>query len=516
MLINLRLRSQTAFLLLALVYAVALGVLVAGHDVVAFYGDPILYMEGAKDLLSYDSAFHPPLYSGAIALVALVVRDVFVAAKLVSFLSALAVLALTWALGLLCFRRDTVALLAAVLVVLSPVMTSSAYVVSSDMLGAALFLGSVYCLGRASSASKLVAALGGALAGLAYLTRYVYVSIVPAALLYWILAVPGERRGKYLRMLYWTASFVLIIAPWSITCIARHGDLHNMNHVNIAFAMFGGGDHGWSNFGSYEGEYPTLLSLVVAHPLSVLKHFARNAVHFPIEIVLKECLVAGGLLLLGTFSALRKPTVERMALLLNGGMLLLVTLLAWLSRRFVVPLIPVLLLFASYVVLNGIGRSISSYWPTRSDNAFLRKIPVRKLAVALAILAALVTSIVRVPDHYRLSNIHDDKDAGEFLSRNTPKDATLMTSSINLAWYASRARVSMNVLRDVSAGDLERTVRATEASMLAFTERHSAKSFPQLQFLLDPRDPRIPASFRLLYHREGPWSVTAYWIENRG
>jgi 4-amino-4-deoxy-L-arabinose transferase-like glycosyltransferase len=508
-------RPTSAFLLLILVaYGIVVGIFVLRHDVVARYGDPILYMEGAKELLHYDSAYHPPGYPAAIALVALVARDIFLAAKIVSFLSALAVLGLTWALGRLCFRSDGVAALASALVALSPAMVASGYVVGSDMLGAALFLGSVYYVARAPRGSWKVAALAGALAGLAYLTRYVYVAILPASLLYWIFVVPGARRKTYPRALLFVGFLLLVIAPWSGACIVRHGDLHNWNHVNIAFAVFGEGEgRGWLNFGSYREQYPTLLSLIASHPVSVAKHLARNAVSFPVHIIVKQCLLAGGLLLLGTFSAVRRPTVERMALLLNSVALLLLTLLAWLTTRFYIAIIPVALLFASHFILNCLGRSLSSYWPAEGGARILRRIPLRSTVVVLVVLVAAMTAAVRVPAQYRAHGIRDDKDAGEFLSDNTPDGAAIMTSSMNLAWYANRPRVSMNILRDVRAADLESVVNSTDANMVAFTARHSAKSHPLLTFLLDPSDARIPSSFQLLYHQKGKWPVAVYWIE---
>ncbi len=117
--------EQRLFGVLIASYSVFVGLLVAGHEVVAMHGDPILYMEGALDLFSYESRFHPPLYSAAIAIVKLGVSDIFVAAKLVAAGSAITTLCLTWSLGRLCFGSRWVGLLAAVLVALSPAITKA-------------------------------------------------------------------------------------------------------------------------------------------------------------------------------------------------------------------------------------------------------------------------------------------------------------------------------------------------------------------------------------------------------
>jgi hypothetical protein len=146
----------------------------------------------------------------------------------------------------------------------------------------------------------------------------------------------------------------------------------------------------------------------------------------------------------------------------------------------------------------------------------LSKISVSRAAVYSTIVVAFAFAIIQAPSDFRRSNITDDKETGEFLVANTEEGTAIMTSSINLAWYANRPRVSMNSLREVNAEELERAVAETPATVLAYTKRHSAKSFGQLAFLLDPHDPRVPPSFRLLYHRQGEWPVTVYEIESAG
>ena len=121
--------------ILLIIFTMVLGVLVARHPVATGHGDPIAYMEGAKNLRAYDSAYHPPFYSVAIAVVAVVVRNVFVAAKLVSLLSAVAVVFLTWLLGWVCFKSRRVAMLAAILVASSSVIVQAGYSSDTSLAG---------------------------------------------------------------------------------------------------------------------------------------------------------------------------------------------------------------------------------------------------------------------------------------------------------------------------------------------------------------------------------------------
>ena len=95
---------------------------------------------------------------------------------------------------------------------------------------------------------------------------------------------------------------------------------------------------------------------------------------------------------------------------------------------------------------------------------------------------------------------------------NTPQGTAILTSSRNLAWYAERPYISLSKIRDVGATELAGAARRTDASVIVYTKRHTTYTHPQLEFLLDPQDRRVPESFRLLYQVEGKWPVTAYWI----
>lgn len=506
--------QHTSLILVLLLYAVALGILVAKNDVVSGSGDPILYMQQSQNLLHYDSAFHPPLYSAGIAAVNLVVRNVFAAGKLVSYLSAIGVVWLTWLLAAMCFKNYRVALLAASLVAMSPMMIKVSYVVASDMLGTALFLASVYALALAAEGARTPIAVAGLVAGLAYLTRYVFVSAFPAALVFLLFVVPGTTREKLSRTLWFVIPFVIVVAPWSITCIARYGDLHNWNHLNIVFGMFSSEDSPvW--FSDYQKQYPTFLALLLAQPAAVLRHVAKNAFHFPTEIVLRHGLLAGVFAIVGVLAVLRNPTIARMSLIVNTFFLLALLLLTWLQQRFFVPLMPLVLVFACHFLVNGVGKSLADYWPSSASLfGLLGRVPLRGPVIVLTVLTAAAFCVVRVPRDLKNSNIDDNKKAGEFVSRNTPEDSPVISSSMNAVWYAKRPYLPMSLIRGVEPEQLAQAVRSTSARVVLYTGRHSARKLPELRFLLDPNDDRVPSSFRLLYHDTGEWPVVVYWVEN--
>lgn len=78
--------------------------------------------------------------------------------------------------------------------------------------------------------------------------------------------------------------------------------------------------------------------------------------------------------------------------------------------------------------------------------------------------------------------------------------------------YANRPFVNMNMLVDVSESNLETAVKNIDIKVFVYTKRHTTWTHPQLDFLLNPEDPRISSSFRFLYHDKGEYPVTVYWV----
>lgn len=506
-------RRYAAVTALVLLYGLVAGYLLAEHTVVAGWGDPIEYMEGAENIRQYDSPYHPPLYPLVIASMRVLTGDVFLAGKLVSLLAGMLVVLLTWALGRACFADSKVALLAAALVTLSPVMVRFGYVVSSEMLGAALFLGCTYALALSSRISSRWLVLAGVIGGLAFMTKSVYLVLLPAAVLFILMALPMPFKRRLVQALYFAAAFVVMAAPWSIISLVRHGNLHNLNYANLAFAVLDTSSS-WLWFDSYAEKYPSLLALLTDHPLLIVRHIVKSAVNFPLEIVIKQGYAAGVLALLGALALLTRPTLERTAVVFTGGGLLLMTLLAWLNPRFFVPVMPLIMLFAAFFVITRLNRPLSDYWPADASLAkAFEKIPLRRIAVALVLAVALAASVTRVPADFARANVDDELRVGLFLAQNTPEGTSLLCTSKNLAWYAARPFVTMNVLGDISPENLEQAVFDAGAEVVVYTKRHSVYTHPQLEFLLNPGDSLIPPSFRLLYHSQGEWPVAAYWVE---
>jgi tetratricopeptide (TPR) repeat protein len=201
-----------------------------------FYGQ---YAEGAR--LIQHGHLEParygvvgPGYELALALAGFVVRDLFLAAGLLSFLSGTAAL-LLWS-ALLRRRADArVALGAALFIATNATFFRYGYSVTTDALALALQAATLFVL-LARPGSR-AAAVAGVLAALAFLTRYNAGVLLPAGLLA-ILAGGAlqEKRGR--AALGFTAGFLLPVAPWVVYSFARGTGVTFQLHHNIAYEVF--------------------------------------------------------------------------------------------------------------------------------------------------------------------------------------------------------------------------------------------------------------------------------------
>ena len=151
-----------------------------------------------------------PVYEIALALVGALVGDAFTAARLISVASAMGALA---ALGGTARRLEPAAAFwLVVLVGVNATFFRYGYSVGTDMLATGLGIGGMCAL--LSARAWRAPLLGGALVGLAALTRYNLVSLAPAGLVT-LLAARSPRRERAARVAVFVATFGLLVAPFA-------------------------------------------------------------------------------------------------------------------------------------------------------------------------------------------------------------------------------------------------------------------------------------------------------------
>ncbi len=314
-----------------------------------FYG---AYAEGARliqhgRLMPSRYGVVGPGYEAVLALVGFVVRDLFVAAELISVAAAL-VTALLWT-GLV--RRLTdgrLALFALLFLVTNPVFFRFGYSTTTDALALALQTLALWLLlTRAGPRGALAA---GALAAAAFLTRYSAVALLPAGILAISLgATRAPRRGR--DALAFAAGFALPVVPWVIYCVSHGSGFSFQLHHNIAYEVFAR-PRGivWDDYQRLlQPQFHSLWDVIARDPVAVasrmlfnltdhLRLDARDLLGWPVAIAA----------LLGLALAALDGTLRRLwPLAAFGALAFLVLVPAFHAARYSLALLPVYAAFAA-------------------------------------------------------------------------------------------------------------------------------------------------------------------------
>ena len=184
-----------------------------------FYG---AYAQGAEALRTghFDPSrygAYGPVYELALAAVGLLCRDLFTAAKLVSLASAATILVLSWDLVGRRFGARAAFWLVSLLAV-NPTFGRYAISACGDMLGAAWTMVCVWTLlsGRAP-AGTVGAALAGLFTGLAALTRYNLVCLVPAGL---VVLLFDKTRSRWAASGAFLVAFLALTVPFTLAAMS--------------------------------------------------------------------------------------------------------------------------------------------------------------------------------------------------------------------------------------------------------------------------------------------------------
>ena len=223
--------------------AIALLVMVLGPHRVGdymtetdFYGG---YAEGATAILHgrLDPSRYGvvgPVYELALALVGWIVRDLFLAAELISVLSTAAgVLAWFALLSRRASRR--LAFFTVLFLVTNATLFRYGYSATTDALAFALQGIALYLLLAVDRPRD--AALAGVVAALAFLTRYSAIYLLPASVLALVLGGTLQSHRARATILF-LAGFAGVVLPWLLYSLAHGGTLASQLHHNIAYDVF--------------------------------------------------------------------------------------------------------------------------------------------------------------------------------------------------------------------------------------------------------------------------------------
>lgn len=343
--------APAAWTLLALYAAATLAIIAGPHRVgdvfteTDFYGAYGLGARGIQhghvDASRY--AVVGPVYEFALACFGLLVRDLFLAAEL---LSAIAMTATLWAWHRLLRARGNaaLALLALLFLAVDGQFLRYGYSATTDALALALeAMALLLLLGGTASPARVAGA--GAVAGLAFLTRYSYAALLPAGLLAVLLGwidAPRERRLQ--TALAFAGGFLAPVLPWVAYSLTSGAHLSFRLHHNIAYDVFARAKGiPWDAYQrTMQPSFPTPWSVLARDPGAVIARMGFNVLdHFRLDAFKVAGFPLALAALAGTLLAWRDGTLARLRpLLLAAAWLFLALVPAFHSERYSLALLP--------------------------------------------------------------------------------------------------------------------------------------------------------------------------------
>ena len=334
---------------LAAALAIALIVMVVGPHKVGdyftetdFYG---AYAKGAKmiqqgRLIPSRYGVIGPGYEVALGLAGFVVRDLFLAARLMSIVATVGTL-LLWFYLLKRRAGARVAFFAAVFMATNAYFFRHGYGAMTDAPAIALQAVALFFLLTRSSDRAIAGA--GLVSALAFLTRYNAIVLLPTGLVAILgggTSVASRRRAALL----FTAGFFAPVVPWILYSLAHGGGFSLQLHHNIAYDVFARARGiSWDDYQKdLQPQFKTLWDVIARDPGAVtrrllfnvgdhLRKDASNLLGWPIAVAA----------LLGVVAGLRDGTLKRLWPLGVLGALLFGTLLpVFYSERYSLALLP--------------------------------------------------------------------------------------------------------------------------------------------------------------------------------
>lgn len=417
-----------------------------------------------------------PVHEVALALVGFVVRDLFVAAEL---LSALAMCAAT----LLWFRvararvGAAAGLVTALFLITNGTWLRYGYSATTDALAIglqALFAGLL--LTGKHTPRRLLAA--GVIGALAMLTRYNAVALLPAGLIVILaggadLPAAQRRRGALL----FAAGFLGLLVPWVAFSMAHGGHAGIQLHHNIAYEVFARAKGiSWDEYErSMQSQFPTPWSVLARDPGAVMLHMLFNvADHFRLDMIQLTLWPMALTALAGFAIAATTGLLPVLAPALTQTVLFFLTLVpAFYSERYALAVLP------GWALLAGVA--VASPRFAGAFTAAGRNVWLKALLVIVPLALSLQASVALQKQQARYLPLEALSIARDVKPLLRPGDRVMARKSY-FAWHAGLEAVPFPFAD--SLAQLAAAARREHVRWLYFSWPE-AELRPAFEYLLD-------------------------------
>ncbi len=454
-----------------------------------------------------------PGYEVVLALVGFVIRDLFLAAELISVAASVAILAL-WFLLLRVRVGAGLGLMAVVFIAANAHFLRHAYSATTDALAIALQAAGLFVLLGRDPAQPIAAgraALAGAVIGLAFLTRYNGAVLLPAGLV--AIAFGAAGTGARTRSaLAFAAGFLVPVVPWMAWSALHGGAAGFQFHHNIAYDVFARARGiPWDDYQrDLQSQFPTLAHVIARDPGAVFARMAFNVWdHLRQDATQLLTLPVATCAAIGLALAVVDGIVRRVWPLLLAGALLFLTLVpVFYSERYSLAILPV------YAMLAG--------WAFASPRlALVLRTPrvwLKPLLVVLPLIPAIAAS-QRVQARVMNQLPVETLEVADSLRRHARPGDKIVARKGHISWLAGLEPVGFPFVDSLEV--LARYVHDNEIRWIYFSWPE-AETRPQVVWMLDTAAVipglTVRASTRphpaVLYEVGPEFGTRPAWLEN--
>lgn len=439
-----------------------------------FYGD---YAPDAARLRAGEipqNGYQGPGYPAILALAEGAVEDPFRAGRLISVASGATVGFLVFAL----FRRlfgYWSGVGSQLLVLVSGIFPRLAVSASTDVVFLMLCLAALVAFGRTELPPSWRVGVAGLLTGMAYLTRYNGVFLIPVFLV-GIGALksfgPGPWRRIRLSCLYLGLSF-LVAFRWFYANLRHNGSaLFNLNYLNIATEFYGdrfGADKTGDGTASMSERFHSLREVLRYDPLSIIRRYPVNlwkSLRHSLSTRLLGPLV-GLTAIVGVAFALRNGRSGFLAIaaLAWAVYFLLMALNRWEARYYLFPAV----IYAGVAAYAAVRLGD---WASRRGRGFFRTRAMGVLAFALLWAMPSQPSVADVRAFLRTEPI-EVLDACAYLRGQGIREARILARKPHLAAVCQQRNVGFPRVQSVE--ELRRWLAGTPVDYIVISSVEIAK-----------------------------------------
>ncbi len=471
-------------LIIAVVLTSAFGVLFLHHRIplISYESDAIGYMARADSAWFTVHPFHGPAYSWAIKCLTLLGIETFSGGKIISVLSTLVFLVISWRL----LRQKPYSEMMLLLLIINPVLLTHSVLVLSDMMATALFLTTIFLLTEYSE-SKAALVFAGIIAGLTYLTRsfYLFVLVLPLLNLMF-----NNKAGQGKRFLLFYSGFLLTVLPWSIFLYIEKGSpFWNLNYLNILFKLEGL-NQGWREFTYFDEK--ASLSVLVAQPWLFLKSWLRTLFDLP-KHLFNLYPHTGVLAAFGFWVWIADMNRLKWFYFVSAMMYAFLIALVWITDRFILIYLPFMAALICETLIR-IPPHIQTPLALKTTAARLSSaIPVRKGVIVLVFTITLLMSFKKVPAFFSNEPV-EFKQAAEWIQTKSNQPGLIMSAKPHIPYFARAPYKSFRSshLHTLSMQEFIDLLNTLQPDYFIYDERYSLQAYPNLKKLLMPEENNVP------------------------